>query len=320
MTSARPSRPLPRYAVAGAVIMMASEAAMFARLEPFWSWHTPIAWTGYILLIDGIVWKRRGDSWLTTSRPEFAFLAVASIPLWLVFEFYNLFLDNWRYVNLPEELPVRLLGFAWSFATIWPAMFETGELVASWHEARLKPGTTSPPGGTTPSPGGTTPSPGGTTPSPGGPAFRRASSAHPRPIGVAGRLAMVIGGAMLVWPLVAPSQYLAAPVWLGFILLLDPINAHVGAESLAGDLDRRSWRRMVNLAVSGVVCGVLWEFWNYWANTKWIYSVPILPAWRLFEMPVLGYGGFPAFALECFTMYVSVRGAVWRGPARPISL
>jgi hypothetical protein len=30
---------------------------------------------------------------------------------------------------------------------------------------------------------------------------------------------------------------------------------------------------------------------------------------KLFEMPLPGFLGFPAFALECFTMYVFVRMA-----------
>ena len=33
---------------------------------------------------------------------------------------------------------------------------------------------------------------------------------------------------------------------------------------------------------------------------------------KIFEMPVPGYLGFPAFAFECFTMYVFVRALVWR--------
>ena len=53
----------------GLLILAASEAGMLARVEPFWTWHTPIAWTGYILILDGIIDKRRGNSWLTaTSR------------------------------------------------------------------------------------------------------------------------------------------------------------------------------------------------------------------------------------------------------------
>jgi hypothetical protein len=64
----------------------------------------------------------------------------------------------------------------------------------------------------------------------------------------------------------------------------------------------------------------VWEFWNYWARTKWIYTVPILPDWKIFEMPVPGYLGFPAFAVECFTMYVAARHWFWSGSQRPIGL
>ena len=33
---------------------------------------------------------------------------------------------------------------------------------------------------------------------------------------------------------------------------------------------------------------------------------------KIFEMPLPGYFGFPAFALECFTMYVFVRAIARR--------
>ena len=59
---------------------------MLRQVEPFWSWHTPIAWTGYILFVDAWIVRRRGRSWLHDARSEFLFLAIASIPLWLVFE------------------------------------------------------------------------------------------------------------------------------------------------------------------------------------------------------------------------------------------
>ena len=117
---------------------------------------------------------------------------------------------------------------------------------------------------------------------------------------------MTLGTAMLAVPFAATpevARYLAAPVWLGFIFLLDPINRRLGAEPLSRE-------RMINLAASGVLCGVLWELWNYWARAKWHYSVPIMEHVKIFEMPLPGYLGFPAFALECFTMYVFVRAAV----------
>ena len=103
-------------------------------------------------------------------------------------------------------------------------------------------------------------------------------------------------------------------MWLGFIFLLDPINARLGAR--AARLAREPHDRLINLALSGLLCGVLWEFWNYWSRAKWHYTVPIMEHLKIFEMPVPGYFGFPAFALECFTMYVFVRrssGAYTRG-------
>jgi len=38
--------------------------------------------------------------------------------------------------------------------------------------------------------------------------------------------------------------------------------------------------------------------------------VPYLPNVKIFEMPVLGYLGFPPFALECFLMYRFSRAIV----------
>ena len=105
---------------------------------------------------------------------------------------------------------------------------------------------------------------------------------------------------------------LAAPVWLGFIFLLDPINARLGAPSLvartrSGDGLPINRDLLINLMASGLLCGLLWEFWNYWSRAKWHYTVPIMEHVKLFEMPLPGFLGFPAFALECFTMYVFVR-------------
>jgi hypothetical protein len=129
-------RKLPIHAVVGLVIMLVSEAGMLARIEPFSSWHTPICWTGYILFADGLVLLLRGWSWISAAPAEFAFLAVVSVPLWLVFEFFNLFIRNWHYINLPENLAWRTLGYAWSFATIWPGIFETADLVGALRAGR----------------------------------------------------------------------------------------------------------------------------------------------------------------------------------------
>jgi len=282
---------MPWYSFVGVLAMAVSEAAMLAHIEPFWSWHTPIAWTGYILFVDGLVFAKRHSSWLTSHRKEFWFLSVASIPLWLIFEGYNRLIENWHYINLPENLIARYVAEGWAFATIWPALFETAELAAvlrSPHVPQVESRIPHPP------------------------------SRIPRHWKSA---SIVSGTVLLAWPILFPSNYLAPAVWLGFIFLLDPVNAALGEDALVTDLARGAGAgRVVNLAVAGMVCGIVWEFWNYWARTKWIYTVPFMPYAKIFEMPLPGYFGFPAFALECFTMYVFVRHVFWRGNGRSIAV
>ena len=107
--------------------MVVSEAATLADIQPVPVWNTPIAWTGYILFADGLVWYRRGSSWLTHARAEFLFLAFASVPLWLIFELYNRTpFTTGTTSAFPRSIPLRYAGYAWSFATIWPAIFESG--------------------------------------------------------------------------------------------------------------------------------------------------------------------------------------------------
>jgi hypothetical protein len=270
-----------RSVVLGLAIMVVTEAATLAGIEPFASWNTPIAWTGFILFSDSIVYRVRGGSWMRSAPGEFTWLALASIPFWILFEGYNLVLRNWYYTGLPESFWLRQIGFAWAFATIWPAIFEGAELVAVWrdrgrHDSGLL------------------------DPEPESEDRRGAAVG-----GVLSYLSIAGGAIMLALPfIVSPeaAQYLAAPVWLGFIFLFEPINRSLGLEALTRE-------RSVNLALSGLVCGLLWEFWNYWSRAKWHYTVPIMEHHKLFEMPLAGYLGFPAFALECFTLYVFVRRA-----------
>jgi len=200
---------------------------MLARIEPFWSWHTPIAWTGYIYFVDGLIWRIRGDSPIRNARAEMAFVALVSVPLWIVFELYNKYtLHNWHYVGLPSVLLIRYIGYAWAFATIWPAIFETAELAGSLRDRRA-------------------------------PEFRRLEPL-PIPLGTVGWLSVLAGAAMLAWPIVQPSPWLAAPVWLGFIFLLDPINARNGDESLRGDFAAGHVGRLINLLWGGLACGLTW--------------------------------------------------------------
>ena len=69
------------------------------------------------------------------------------------------------------------------------------------------------------------------------------------------------------------------------------------------DLEGENPRKIYLLLVAGLICGLLWEFWNFWSLSKWIYTVPFFEEMKGFEMPVLGFLGFPPFAIQAYVMY-----------------
>jgi hypothetical protein len=54
---------------------------------------------------------------------------------------------------------------------------------------------------------------------------------------------------------------------------------------------------LVATLLSGLVCGILWETWNFWSISKWVYTVPFFENLKIFEMPLPGYLGFLFFAI-----------------------
>jgi len=117
---------------------------------------------------------------------------------------------------------------------------------------------------------------------------------------------LAIGVVLLTVPVIVPARigtYLFGAVWLGFLFLLEPINIRIGNESLWCDARAGDYSRLSALLAAGWVCGILWEFWNWWAEARWVYIFPILQDWKLFAMPLPGYLGFPPFAAECFVLF-----------------
>jgi len=275
-------RPLPARGWLGLVALVGAEYLMFHGVEPVATYFTPIAWTAYILMADAALVALSGRSWLRDRPAALGHMALLSIPLWLIFEAYNLRLANWSYVGLPGNFALRWLGYGWSFATITPAILLTAEVVEAlgWFR-REEPA----------------------------PCSMRISAAAERSM-------IAAGAVMLVVPVVLPQRmgaYLFGLVWLGFIFLLDPLNRRRGLPSLMGDWAEGRRERLYALLVAGWVCSWLWEFWNYWAAAKWLYIFPMFQEWKIFEMPAPGYLGFLPFALECWVMYVTAAALLgWR--------
>jgi hypothetical protein len=90
--------------------------------------------------------------------------------------------------------------------------------------------------------------------------------------------------------------------------IIEPINIWLGNRSLADWTKKGDWRPVLSLWMGVLLTAFFWEMWNYFSYPKWIYHV----AWggwlHIFEMPLLGYGGYLPFALELYAMYHLVAG------------
>ncbi len=253
--------------VAAALALAASTALALAKRPPWDGWYYHVAWYTTLVGLDAILGLREGRTpWL--GRPVFAISALAwSVPVWLCFELANLRVANWYYVMAEPDLAVRRIGTVLAFGTVVPAIFLGYRAMQRLRLARDWSW-----------------------------APFRWPAAHPRALQLIGAafVALAVWKPVLFFPL----------IWGAVTLLLEPFNLERDPRtSLVADLARGRPTRIVRLLGAGVAIGLLWELLNTVARTRWIYTVPGLEEAKLFEMPVLGYLGFPVFALDCFVMY-----------------
>lgn len=263
-------RRLPVYAVVGLLSLILFQGLLFTGNSFIGRYFTPIQWTGLILFLDGLHKRRAGRSWISDHLGEFLFLCVISIGSWLIFEWYNVYLKNWTYLNLPDSRLERYFGYAWAFATISPGMFLIYLTLDD-----LIPGK---------------------------------DPDHPPQLPDKVFWPFVtVGAACLVVPLIWPSTWMTPLVWVGFAFFLDPIVGRMGGRSILSEFFTGHFRSMPLLFLAGLAAGLLWEYWNYWAISKWEYDVPYWGHVKLFEMPVLGFLGFMPFIIESYAIYQFAR-------------
>ena len=251
--------------------------------QPFYAW----AWWSYIFLLDGLVSRRRGSSLLTTRRTCLPSILLWSITFWYFFELLNLRYQNWYYVGVfgigSEVDLVRgtVFGTA-AFATVFMGLFETYDALTAYG------------------------------------LFEKVTL-RPRRFAPSVTFAVQAVGAIMVTLSLTFSYYLAPLVWGSVSLLIDPWNYRRGARSILADVESGNLGVPLRLLLAGLACGLVWESFNVLAPQKWLYTVRGLEELKLFEMPVLGFVGFPALALDAFAAYAAVAylfhgNATWEHP------
>ena len=263
-------RPRPWYVTGplatAAVVLIAAVLLLGYEIPPVPTWFYVLAWYPTLVILDEVVVLLGGESLLTRPR-ELVVMLWWSAVIWLLFEAINFRLQDWYYVFLPAGRLERWVGITVSLATVVPAVLlpeRVLDRLGVWRDRRL----------------------GGFTLEPW----------HLRIGGWAGwgLLALVLAFPRYLYPLTWGAVWLVAEPLL---YRRDP------GRSLFGDLARGSWGRIARLMAAGLFAGGLWESFNAVARGRWIYTVPFLEDWKIFEMPLVGFLGFPFFALEVWSLY-----------------
>jgi hypothetical protein len=251
---------------AGLFIFVISVILLVLQISIMKTWFYCFAWWSFILVMDSLNFRTSKISPLSESPKIFFFSAFISVFVWLIFELFNLRLQNWHYHDLPAHPIERWLGYFIAFASVIPALRE----ISCFLEGLLKKKSLA--------------------------LFRMKITPNLL------KFFIFLGVLFFFLPLGWPRLFFPL-VWLSFIFLLEPINFWLKNATFLVDQEYRNWTRIWSWILAGLSAGILWELWNFFADSRWEYSLPYLNFWRVFHMPVFGYLGFMPFALEIFAFY-----------------
>ena len=265
------AKPFPWWGWLGIVLGILIWILAWTRFDwfsPFQRYTFSPLWLCYIVVMNALLYKKRGWSFLTHQTGYFLALFVVSAIFWWFFEYLNRFVGNWYYL---EVNTLSAWAYFWEatlpFATVLPAVLSTQHFLYSF------------------------------------PAFRK-------PFSFNYKLHWI--GKKTIWlaiGIIASAGLLAIPIYPHFLfplLWVAPLILWVTLQVFRGyinpllsELKKGRWQLVWSSAMAALICGFFWEMWNFYSLSKWIYSIPYVEAFYIFEMPILGYAGYLPFGLEC---------------------
>ena len=247
-------------------MLITAVVLLIYEIPPVPTWFYVLAWYPTLVILDEIVVVLGGESLFAHPR-ELAVMLWWSAVIWFVFEAINFRLQNWYYVFLPAGRLERWIGITVALATVVPAVLlpeRVLDRLGVWHNQRW-----------------------------------RSFTLRPLHLQIVAGLGLALLAAVLALP-----RYLYPFTWGAVWLIVEPLlYARDPGRSLFGDIARGSWGRIARLMAGGLFAGALWETFNSVARGRWIYTVPFLEGLKIFEMPLVGFLGFPFFALEVWSLY-----------------
>jgi hypothetical protein len=236
----------------------------FGVFQPYT--FTPL-WVAYIVVINALTWRRSGRCLLTHETVFFLKLFPLSAAFWWFFEYLNRFVQNWWYILGTEFSPLQyFIAATLPFSTVLPAVLSTEEWLATHPRSTAGLDCFIP--------------------------IRFSQSTS------VAWITLAFSGAGLFFIGWFPDQ-LFPLLWVAPLILLLAFRALGNHPSFFPEVEKGDWRRIYRVGLAALICGFFWEMWNLNSLAKWIYTVPYVGRFHLFEMPILGYAGYLPFGLEC---------------------
>ena len=249
-----------------------------------WEWFAPLQrytffplWLGFIVTMNALVQRRTGSCFMRRHPGAWLGLFAASSACWWTFEWLNRFVENWHYLNAQDFSAAEYAVHAtFCFSTVLPAVAAVAEWLGTYPrwQARMAAG-------------------------PAWPWMARPATAF---------ALAAFGVASLVGTGARPTWFYPA-LWVSPLALLLALPLLLRQGGLAHEIAAGDWRRAGTWMIAALACGFFWELWNWHSAAKWIYTVPGVERWHLFEMPLLGYAGYLPFGLECLLVCEAAVGA-----------
>ncbi|ACB73489.1 hypothetical protein [Opitutus terrae] len=224
-------------------------------------------WLGFVVTLNAWIVQRGRTPTMLRLPARWLALFGFSAAFWWMFEWLNRFAQNWHYLGVEDFGPrAYVVHASLCFSTVLPAVLAMREVLATF------------------------------------PALQQKTERGPRWGWLDRR---ITGAALLLVALVALSFTGARPqefypaLWVAPLALLFGCGIVSGRRGVWTELAAGEWQRAAGWALAALACGFFWEMWNLPSAAKWIYTVPYVDRWHVFEMPLLGYAGYLGFGLEC---------------------
>ncbi|NLO01150.1 MAG: hypothetical protein GX126_02375, partial [Bacteroidales bacterium] len=161
-------------------------------------------WLGFILAVDGLVYKRQGTSLIKRNLKGFILLFVLSVPLWWLFELFNEVLQNWNYEGREYFSDITYALYAsLNFSIVLPAVFESAELVSTFNLRDFAP--------------------------------------HWK-TGRRLQLIFFVSGWIMLFLLLVWPEIFFPLVWVSVYFIVEPVNYRLGFKNLFHQTEKGNWR------------------------------------------------------------------------------